>query len=211
MKVVDGGGGQEVEDEGWLEDTAAYWVERAATIGRSQEAYYASIVATRLPPLADYTSDRAPDGGGSMRMRVLQPADDGRGGPVGGLGEVRGLASAAECEALIAVAKAAGLRPATVDSGGVDRSLRRSSTVSLPNWKADPTASAVVKRMAALLRLPLAATVAGAELHVGHYVPGEAYPAHHDASSVTSQAICQNRHRSHKQPVVACDSSAHFD
>ena len=123
----------QMEDEGWLEDTAAYWVERADAIGRSQEAHYASIIATRLPPLADFTSDEAAGSSGSMRMWILRPADEGSGGPVGGLGEIQGLASAEECGALIALAKAAGLRPATVDSGRIDRSLRRSSSVCIQN------------------------------------------------------------------------------
>ena len=182
------------------EETAALWRERAAIIGRSQERYYAEKIAM-LPPVADYSTSVGFSGGGegsggaAVTMRVVRPSDLTRAqkhngvGPVGGIGVIQGLLSHADCEALIAFARLTGMAAATVDSGTVDTTMRRSSSVSLPHWRSDPVASRVVTRLAALLRVPLDAVAAGVELHVVHYKRGEAYPAHHDASTTTRRWV----------------------
>lgn len=188
---------------GQPEGTAALWRDRAASIGRSQEEYYAGIIAM-LPPLAHYSGDAAfgSEGvvpvGPALTMHVLQSSDLAHThgelqrfdvGPVGGVGVIRGVASPSDCDALIALARSTGMGAATVDSGIVDTAMRRSSSVSLPHWKSDPTAARVVKRLAALLRVPLDAVAAGVELHVVRYSVGEAYPAHHDASATTRRWV----------------------
>ena len=208
-------GGQDLHaDE---KSTAAVWAERARAIGRSQEAYYGDVI-TRLPPLTDYNygstdQSHSSRGTGGLRMRVrrlipesstaaaaaaaavgagVRGSGSGSGSGSGagfGVGVALGLATPDECDALIALALATGLRPATVGSGSINRSIRRSSSVSLPHWRAEPAAIAVVRRLAALLNLPLAAVIAGVELHAGHYKAGEAYPAHHDASATTRRWV----------------------
>jgi tetratricopeptide (TPR) repeat protein len=190
------------------DETAALWRERAASVGRSQERYYARMIAM-LPPVADHSSSvgftsglpDAPSARPALTMRVVRSSDlssnqNHRGdfhrfgaGPVGGVGIIRGLASHADCDALIAFAKSTGMAAATIDSGNVDTTMRHSSSVSLPHWRSDSVATQVVARLAALLRVPLDAVAAGVEFHVVHYAVGETYPAHHDASATTRRWI----------------------
>ncbi len=105
--------------------------------------------------------------------------------------ELPGLLTAAECDALIAIAAAAGLEPSAVVDPDTGRSVRRDAfRRSAQAWLTDAAHPAAARLSAAVAALTGAPPAHQEPLQVVRYDPAGRFDAHHDACVSADRTVC---------------------